>query len=68
MFTLPNIGFTILQAMGGQVMPHELHEVITSYINYSGKTELGNDDSWQLVLDWLLCASQAKGMEPASSP
>jgi hypothetical protein len=29
--------------------------------NDSGKTELGNDDSWPLVLDWLLCASQAKG-------
>jgi hypothetical protein len=42
-------------------MPHELHGVITSYINDSGEAELDNDDSWRLVLYWLLCASQAKG-------
>jgi hypothetical protein len=41
-------------------MPHDLHEAITSYIDDSGKIELGNDDSWRLVLDWLLCTSQAK--------
>jgi hypothetical protein len=51
MLVLPNIGFKILHAMGGQVMPHELHKAITSYINDSGKTELGNNDSWRLVLD-----------------
>jgi hypothetical protein len=33
MLALPNIGFKILHAMGGQVMPHELHKAITSYIN-----------------------------------
>jgi hypothetical protein len=41
-------------------MPHELHKAITSYINHSGKMELGNNNSWRLVLDWLLCTSQAK--------
>jgi hypothetical protein len=42
-------------------MPQELHQAIMSYINDSGKMELGNDDSWKLVVDWQLCASQAKG-------
>ncbi len=72
MLTLPNIGFKVLHAMGGQVMPHGLHNVITSYINDSGKLELGKNDSWCLVLDWLLCAPQAKGdrasILPASLP
>jgi hypothetical protein len=60
MLPLPNIGFKILHARG-QVMPHELYKAITSYIKDSGKMGLGNNDSWQLVQDWLLCASQAKG-------
>jgi hypothetical protein len=45
MLALPYIGFKILHAMGGRVMPHELHKAITSYINDSGKIELGNNDS-----------------------
>jgi hypothetical protein len=49
-------------------MPHELHEAITSYINDSGKTKLGNDDSLQLVLIGYYVPPKQKGTEPASLP
>jgi hypothetical protein len=40
-------------------MPNELRAAITDYINFD-TAELGNDNSWVLVLDWLLCMAQAK--------
>ena len=59
MIALPTVGFKILQGLGGWVIPNKLHAAITDYINFD-TAELGNDNSWVLVLDWLLCMAQAK--------
>ncbi len=40
-------------------MPHELRAAIEQYLA-SDEMELANDNSWGLVLDWLLCAAQAE--------
>jgi hypothetical protein len=40
-------------------MPYELQAAIKHYL-VSDETELANDNSWGLVLDWLLCAVQAE--------
>ncbi len=40
-------------------MPHELQAAIKQYLA-SDETELANDNSWGLVLDWLLCEAQAE--------
>jgi hypothetical protein len=59
LLALPTIGFKIFLSLGSRVMPHELQAAIKQYL-VSDKTELANDNSWGLVLDWLLCAAQAK--------
>jgi hypothetical protein len=40
-------------------MPHEFQAAIGQYLTLDA-TELANDDSWGLVLEWLLCAVQAE--------
>jgi hypothetical protein len=40
-------------------MPNKLCAAIKDYIN-SDTAKQGNDNSWGLVLDWLLCVAQAK--------
>jgi hypothetical protein len=40
-------------------MPHEFQAAIKQYLALD-TTELANDDSWGLMLEWLLCAAQAE--------
>ncbi len=40
-------------------MPHEFRMAIKQYL-VSGEMELANDDSWGLVIEWLLYAAQAE--------
>jgi hypothetical protein len=58
MLVIPTIGFKIMHLLGPKVMPHELQGAIECRI-VSDTTELANNNSWHLVLDWLLCAGQA---------
>ncbi len=59
LLTLPMIGFKIFLSLGSKVMPHELRAAIKQYLA-SNEMELANDNSWGLVLDWLLCTAQAE--------
>ncbi len=61
MLMLPTIGFKIMHSLGAKVMPDELQVAIEHHIALD-TTELANNDSWHLVLDWLLCAGQAGTM------
>jgi hypothetical protein len=64
-FTVPRllalltIGFKIFLSLGSKVMPHEFQAAFKQYLA-SDTMELTNDDSWVLVLRWLLCAAQVE--------
>jgi hypothetical protein len=54
---LPTIGFKIMHLLGPKAIPHELQAAIQHHIT-SDTTEFADNDSWCLVLEWLLCVEQ----------
>jgi hypothetical protein len=59
LLTLPTIGFKIFLSLGSRVMQPEFRTAIEQYL-MSDATKLAHDNSWGLVLEWLLCAAQAE--------